>query len=175
MIYTDTGAVISPDGMYRYVLWREWSGFGSDVRTDAEGHQQCVFIMFNPSTADAKRDDPTIRQCVRIAAVRRYARIVVVNLFAYRATNPREIIRAAGVNTEGPDNQRHLSSAVHDVRTTHVICAWGEHGAHLNQAEQVRGWIDSKIKLYALGFCKNGQPRHPLYMRTSCILQPMPK
>lgn len=78
----DKGAIISGCGKYRYSLWRTWD----------KKLPKVMFIMLNPSTADAYEDDPTIRRCINFAKSWGYGGIVVGNLFAYRATNPKKLI-----------------------------------------------------------------------------------
>lgn len=104
------GALISECGLYRYRLWRRW-GIGPHA----------TWIMLNPSTADADLDDPTIRRCIGFARAWGFSAIEVVNLFALRATNPRELGRSA--DPIGPDNDRHLSEAGRAAELR--IAAWG--------------------------------------------------
>ncbi|TMF61888.1 MAG: DUF1643 domain-containing protein, partial [Chloroflexi bacterium] len=68
------GATFSADRRYRYRLWRRWDGARPVV----------AFVMLNPSTADARRDDPTIRRCIGFAKSWGFGGVEVVNLFAYR-------------------------------------------------------------------------------------------
>ena len=103
---TEAGALLSSCGTYRYRLWRYW-------HTERE---PLIFIMLNPSTADAMQDDPTIRKCIGFAKRLGFGGIEVVNLFAYRATDPRDL-RANGYQV-GPDDfvaiqQRLLAWANH--------------------------------------------------------------
>ena len=59
--------------------------------------------MLNPSTADGETDDATIRVCRGRALRMGYGGIIVVNLFAYRATSPDNMECAA--DPFGPDNE----------------------------------------------------------------------
>lgn len=139
--YTNKGASISACGRYRYLLWREWRGFSTHENwrwfgaKDGAGHElgepkSCVFIMLNPSTADGETDDPTIRRCVAFAKAWKYDRLEVVNLFAHRATNPRELLALGhGDDPVGHENQDHVEEAA--LRAGVIICAWGAHGGHL--------------------------------------------
>src|SRR6185369_17379869 len=92
-------AVISKCGKYRYSLRREWIGGAGTV----------CFIMLNPSTADASVDDPTIRRCIGFAQRWGYQILEVVNLYAYRATRPRDMFAAA--DPVGPENEYYLCKA----------------------------------------------------------------
>ena len=179
-MYVRSYADISPCGRYRYLLEREWRGthdpkhwrwFGAKDGTGAElGEPQSVmFIMLNPSTADGNVDDPTIRRCVGFAKAWRYEAISVVNLFAYRATKPKDLF-AAGDAIHGPRNQEVIERAA--CRAGLIIAAWGSHGAWGEQDEIVCGWLHNR-PIYALGLTKDGHPRHPLYLRRDAKLQIM--
>ena len=177
--YVSSGADISADGRYRYSLWREWRNHpkpakwrwwknddGSAVLDGADrpvGEPESVlFVMLNPSKADADDDDPTIRKCVGFAKRWGYDRIDVVNLFAYRSTDPRAILRMLyDRDPVGVRNQDVIERKAWDAHL--IVCAWGAHGSHLEQNETVRGWLMDK-PLYALGFTKDGHPRHPLML-----------
>lgn len=174
--YTLSGADISPDGRYRYRLWREWRGLESGKHwrwfdaSDGAGKRwgeplSCVFVMLNPSTADGDKDDPTIRRCVQFAKREGYDRMEVVNLFAHRATDPREIIRMTDKDEPyGPRNQSAVEHAAQSAGI--IICAWGAHGAHLGQDQTVLGWLQGwEVPLMALGFTSGKHPRHPLYVK----------
>ncbi len=180
--YVEKGAVISPCGKYRYRLWREWRGTHDPknwrwVDKDGNGDpygwpKTCVFIMLNPSTADGNEDDPTIRRCVSFAKSWKFERIEVLNLFALRATDPRNLI---GVNHDedpvGWDNQRHVEEVTASGDCGLIVCAWGAHGGYLDQDETMLGWFHKPA--YALGFTGAGLPRHPLYLPRTAQLVPM--
>lgn len=181
--YINSGAKISACGKYRYRLWREWRLGNStqwDMWTEDDGSpaldgagQQigeplsCLFVMLNPSTADGDQDDPTIRRCVGFAKALGFDRMGVVNLFAWRATSPKEML-AIGPDRDpvGHENSRHIQDALADAGL--IVCAWGSHGGHLNQDETTLGWLqdgnDRDAPIVALGLTKDGFPRHPLYL-----------
>ena len=177
--YTYAGADISPDGRYRYLLWREWRGFGisktwrDGIVDDGNGHGlaeplSCLFVMLNPSTADGERDDPTIRRCVGFAKAWHYDRLEVVNLFAHRATKPSELLRIQDVDELcGVRNQLIIERCANGAGM--IVCAWGAHGNHLGQDEAVMDWLIgwNRQPLYALGLTASGAPRHPLYVPLS--------
>lgn len=135
---------------------------------DGEGYSQttCVFVGLNPSTADETQDDPTIRRCMRFARDWGYTRLKMVNLFAFRATDPSDLFAAAhdGVDVVGPENAHALSLAFGGSDL--IVAAWGapapltvERVGRFAQNEGY-GW-----PFYALGLTASGAPRHPLYMR----------
>lgn len=168
-LLTESAAVISPCGKYRYRLSRRWGG-----------GKPCLFIMLNPSTADAEVDDPTIRRCIGFAKRFGCGELVVVNLFAVRATSPKDMLAAD--DPVGPENMEHVKKAADyavrggyfpEDRNGPVICAWGAHGDYMDQAQTVLGWLDDAlVKPYCLAMTKQGQPRHPLYLPKDAELQP---
>ena len=179
--YLEMGADISPDGRYRYLLWREWRGTGRHDTwrwlgaNDGEGKplgepKACLFVMLNPSTADANVDDPTIRRCVGFAKAWGYDRLEVVNLFAYRATQPRDLLKLSyDDDPVGPRNHDVVEKASWEAGK--IVCAWGAHGGHLGQDETVLGWLRGAP--FALGFTAARKPRHPLYAPSDATLVPM--
>jgi hypothetical protein len=147
----ERGATLSPCGRYRYRLWRQWDASKPTV----------AFVMLNPSTADANQDDPTIRKCIGFAKRWDYGRVEVVNLFAWRATNPKELPKAA--EPIGPDNIAHIVGVCTDARM--VVAAWGSDKFATRRARDVsRALDDLGVKLHALKISGEGKPWHPLYV-----------
>lgn len=150
MTYINLGAEISGCKTYRYHLWRKW-GSNSDVMT---------FIMLNPSTADAMKDDPTIRKCVNYAKREGCDAISVVNLFALRTPNPDDLYTHPA--PVGPENDEWIVKICKN--TSLVVAAWGNCGDYLNRAGIVSNQLNSMdIKVSCLIRNKSGSPRHPLY------------
>jgi hypothetical protein len=157
-------ATISDCGRYRYDLTRTLGG-GPLVN----------FVMLNPSTADADLDDPTIRRCLGFARSWGCGRLVVTNLYAYRATDPGELWRLDRATAIGEFNDATLQvwGMTFLGMVGRVVCAWGVHGArHGRGAEVARMLRDKGARLYHLGLSKGGQPRHPLYLPGD--LRPVP-
>lgn len=180
--YTEKGAEISPCGRYRYKLWREWRTLEPTPRNrwrwfgvkDGAGKEigepkTIVFVMLNPSTATGDVDDPTIRKCVKFARREQFDRLLVVNLFAFRATSPRDLMAVSP--TDDPVGHRNQDALEEIEADDVVICAWGAHGDHLGQNETMLGWLGDR-KLRCLGVTKQGHPRHPLYVRDDQPLIP---
>ena len=117
-----------------------------------------VFVLLNPSTAIATIDDPTIRRCMGFAAAWGYRELTVVNLFAIRATKPKDLIQAE-TRAIGPKNQAAIQWACQAGRM--VMAAWGNHGSHLERSTAV---LDIIPKPHALRMTTKGQPAHPLYL-----------
>lgn len=157
-------AVISDCGRYRYRLTRAW-GDGWFL----------PFIMLNPSTADADIDDPTIRRCMSFGrrGQPHAGGIVVVNLFSFRATDPKVML--AEPNRVGADNEKHIHEVATDAIRARmpIICAWGA-GAG-NHAVFTIGRLNSMgANLVCLGQTKEGHPRHPLCVKGDQPLVPFP-
>jgi hypothetical protein len=149
-------ARLSEDGAYRFALHRIW-GKSSNLLT---------FIMLNPSTADALVDDPTIVRCVGFARDMGHDGIVVVNLYAYRATKPSDLWLAA-MPTGGKQNDETLRKALSTAETngSPVIAAWGANAKPARVA-----WLldqPGAHRLQALRVTKAGAPGHPLYLPAS--------
>jgi hypothetical protein len=118
--------------------------------------------MLNPSTADASKDDPTIRKVVEFTRRAGYGRAIVVNLFAWRATKPRDCL-ANLADAEGALNYREIMQAAREAGA--VVCAWGAQPWAEEQAAAVLDWLRSSetpIRLLCLGRTKSGAPLHPL-------------
>lgn len=154
-----SAAEVSACGRYRYRLTRAWDS----------GLPRSVWIMLNPSTADARADDPTIRRCMSFAELWGYGGIEVVNVFPWRATDPRELVAARDrgediVSREWRDIYIRRALRYGNVR---AIAAWG---AHRLAAEE---WptLPGAENMLCLGVTKNGAPRHPLYLRADAKLE----
>ena len=105
------GALMSDCKVYRYRLWRIWE----------EAKPKVMFIMLNPSTADGKMDDPTVRRCISFAKSWGYGGLYVANLFAYRSTQPKDLLEQTDV--VGLDNSFHLKEM--SKKCEIAVCAWG--------------------------------------------------
>jgi hypothetical protein len=142
-------AYISECGKYRYSLERTWG---------QNGLNYCAFIGLNPSTADAEIDDPTIRRCIGFAKDWGFDALCMVNLFAFRATNPKDMLTVA--DPIGPDNDRSLRIACQNAKL--IVAAWGNHGSLNGRSKEVQE--DMRGGLHVLGLTKSGEPAHPLYL-----------
>ena len=152
-------ATFSPDRRFRY-LWSlelEANLLRSDLSIN--------FLLLNPSTADETRVDPTIKRCIARAGGLGARRVVITNLFAYRATDPKNLLAASGRGEEviGAQNDEAIMAAATAAKV--VIAGWGAHGDLLNRAASVkRALLDAGVDLYQLATTRTGQPRHPLYV-----------
>lgn len=156
------GASFSEDRRYRYLLVRRWNPSLPDA----------TFIMLNPSTADEHDDDPTIRKCIGFAKRWGCGGIKVVNLYAYRATQPRDCF-AASDPTGGAEADAAIIHAAGSAAALGwpLVAAWGanEKGA---RAAEVLAWAAMR-HAQCLGFTRSGQPRHPLMLSYATPLEPL--
>ena len=140
-------AVLSRDGRYRYALRRTW---------DAD--KPCVlFVGLNPSTADHRVDDPTIRRCIQFALDWGFGRLAVANLFALRSTSPRALRHAS--DPIGPRNDAWVRRLVCESQV--VVAAWGNYGAFRGRDREVAAMLPAPK---CLATTMRGYPRHPLYL-----------
>jgi hypothetical protein len=152
------GAVISPCGTYRYTLDRVWDA----------SLPVAVYVMLNPSTADATEDDRTIVRCNNFAKREGYGGITVINLFALRSTDP-EALRTHP-DPVGPHNTAWIG-AVLDRAPAVVIAAWGAHPFAATRAAEVAKIVTAHgVALKCLGTTKAGAPKHPLYLAANTPL-----
>lgn len=150
-LFESGGAVFSPCHQYRYELWRDWD----------KTKPRLTFLMLNPSTADASANDPTVERCRRRSEALGFGRLVVVNLFALRSTDPAQLYWSE--DPIGPTNDAHIRSAA--FGSSMVICAWGVHGNLNQRGEHVAATLRERGHvLYHLGLNKDGTPKHPLYV-----------
>ena len=154
---SESGADISDCKRYRYVLWRTWNA----------NKPKCVFIMLNPSTADANKNDSTITRCINRANLLGFGGILVVNLFAYRTTYPSDLFSYKD-NKIGCKNDDYIKYAANISDT--IICAWGNGGIHQERDKAVKRILfnESNAKLTHIGLTKPGNPLHPI-ARGKCI------
>ena len=148
------GAIFSPDFAYRYLLWR--TVHINELRA-------CLWVMLNPSTADENDLDPTLRRCWNYCNDWGYRYMVIANLFAFRATDPK--------NLKAPDaitrhrNNAYLLNALRRCDT--VIAGWGAHPLAQDEGRRFAQTLvrDAGEHLECLGTGKSGAPRHPLYLK----------
>lgn len=145
------GANFSSNRKYRYALWRIWDDTKPLV----------MFIGLNPSTANEKENDPTIRSCERIAKANEFGGFYMVNCWAYISTDRTKL--KTNPLTEGW-NDTMITVIAHKCKE--VVFAWGsfsvvkELGRDMELAEM---FPNAK----ALHINKDGSPKHPLYTKTN--------
>jgi hypothetical protein len=148
--------------MYRYSLTRDWKDSMPLLSSGTDNDQgKLTVIMLNPSGADAEFNDPTIHRCQRRAVALGYSSMEIVNIFAYRSTDP-DVLRWA-TDPIGPANDAAIKSAAGGANM--IICAWGSRRFPLVHARQLSVLAMLKdLPLYVLSVNSDGTPGHPLYL-----------
>lgn len=148
----------SPDMVFRYAFGRWWGNV--DLATTA------IWVLLNPATGDTeRRPRPTLERCISRSRAAGYTGLVIVNLFAFRDTNPRNLRSAP--DAVGPANDEVLR--VITKAGAQTIVAWGGHGRLLGRSGRVGPLLDSPM---CLGITQRGEPRHPLYVPADTQLVP---
>lgn len=140
-------AILSDCRKYRYALWRIWDC----------SLPYLLFIGLNPSTADEKKDDPTIRKCIKYAKYWEYGGFYMANLFAFRATDSSKLYKEK--KPIGQNNDEWIVKLSKKARI--VVAAWGNNGNYLDRSKKVVNMIPD---LYCLKKNNSGEPTHPLYL-----------
>ncbi|MCH2174801.1 MAG: DUF1643 domain-containing protein [Lentisphaeria bacterium] len=148
-------AVLSDCRTYRYSLWRIWD----------DKKKLALFIGLNPSTADETSDDPTLKRCMDFAKSWGYGGVCMANLFAYRATQPSDMMAAQ--DPVGAENDKWLLKLVDECGV--AIAAWGNDGKHMQRSSILKAMLP---ELHYLKLNKSGEPAHPLYLPKK--LKPIP-
>ena len=150
-------AIFSIDHKYRYVLTRKWSNNGI-----------CLFIMLNPSTADAYKFDPTVSRAYKIAKRFRLGELVVLNIFAIKGSDPYVI--KEHIDPVGKYNDYYLNYYCKKAKM--IIVAWGNHGSYNNRSNDVKNiLLRNKKEVYCIDINISGEPKHPLYTKKNSKLK----
>lgn len=149
-------AIISDCRQYRYQLSREVDMFGTQV---------LAFIGVNPSTADERLDDPTVTKWITFTKLNQGRRFIVGNVFAYRATNVKDL--SLTEDPVGPDNHSHLSSIIAEADL--LVPCWGARekvpkSLHHHIDNTLSSLFDSGKPVYTFGLTASGDPKHPLML-----------
>lgn len=158
-------ACISSCEKYRYWLIRHWGRGRAEFRHIRDPDWlRVVWVMLNPSTATHLIDDQTVRKCEGFTREWGYFSLLIVNLFALRATDPRELRRSP--DPVGEYNQQCLDAVLCDAARCGdlVVAAWGAHGVLDDAGAEFVRRVPAGVTVYCLGTTRNGQPRHPLML-----------
>lgn len=150
---------MSPDRRYRYWL---------EANVSEDSGRVCMFLMLNPSTADAMKSDPTVSTCKRFARDWGYGTMRVCNLFAMRSPYPKALREIR--DPVGPENDEWILWNAREADM--IVCAWGNNGGHLDRDSRVRRMLEGEGlagKMRHLGLTKSGQPRHPLRLSADTV------
>ena len=153
----ERGATLSRDAKYRYNLWRVWK----------PGEGIVSWVMVNPSTADAQTDDFTTLKCVRFAKMWGFGGIQILNLFPYRAVDPK-VLRQVGREVAVGDPflaEAHIVAGVGFSNLT--VAAWGKHGQLWGRDKEVLAELLKHTDVHALQLTIDGTPYHPMNVKGS--------
>ena len=142
-------AVISTLGQHRYCLTRTWD----------EDKGKVLFIMLNPSTADAEKDDATTTRCINYAKRWGYGGIMIGNIYSYRTKRPKILKKWLKRRTMTPNSHYININYVKRMagEADLVICAWGRNHKGIPE------WVDEIPNKHFLELCKDKiTPKHPL-------------
>ena len=153
----------SPCRRYRYTLTHDFA----DLFGAPSGRGYVAWIGLNPSGADESRLDPTLWRIRAYTHRLGFRAFKMLNLFAYRTTDPRVLRKVA--DPVGPDNDHYLLEGCRQAAL--VVCCWGTDGGYRGRDCQVIELLRG-TPLHALALTKMGHPRHPLYLKGTC--RPIP-
>lgn len=159
-------AQISTCGKFRWMLYRRMK-----TATDEAAGRVILWLMLNPSIADAEIDDPTIKRVMAFSLLWGFGQVYVGNVFGYRATSPRVL---QGIQDPvGFANRTYLKTMASFAEKT--VCAWGAY--HLAgdpyNVYAANAYVAAKSRngMWCLGLTQNGSPRHPLYVKSDTALE----
>lgn len=149
------GAAFSEDRRHRYALWR----YVGEPLQRFDGNY-CMFIGLNPSTADETTNDPTIRRCMGYAKAWGYRMLVMCNMFAFRSTDPDQLLIQHANDAIGPENDIYLETLAKGAAL--IVAAWGANAKFYPL--RVRTLRALLPELHYLRLTMEGHPSHPLYL-----------
>ena len=136
-------AEFSIDKKERYSLKREWD----------KSKNKILYIMLNPSLADDKNDDPTIRRLVSFTKKYNYGGFLVGNIFTTITPNPKEIDKSKGISDKNFEKLLKLINKVDQI-----VYAWGD---NIEEPQLLKELV---LNPKCFGKNLNGSPKHPLYL-----------
>jgi len=150
----DNECVFSDDRKYRYTLHHEW----------CPNKPTAAFIGLNPSTADEQELDPTLRRIRGFCESWGFGSFTMLNLFAFRATDPRDMKSA--VDPIGPMNDDMIVKTC--MSCNMIIACWGNHGSFMGRSKRTKSMLTNhRFNVSYLKMTKAGEPSHPLYLSKS--------
>lgn len=168
----DSGAELSADNVHRYSLWRTWD----------YNKPRIMFIGLNPSRANAVKTDPTITRCINFANQWNFGSLFFANLFSFRTPYVSGPIPEKKLaededwqllienlhRTHTDVTDEHLQKMISKSAT--IVCCWGSWKipGFILRTKEVVGMIQ---KPYCFGTNTDGQPKHPLYLKSDCELK----
>jgi len=145
---------------HRYTLWRRFKE-GTPLS------RMVAFIGLNPSTATPEKLDPTVKRCENYAKAWGFGGFVMLNLFSYRATSPKEMKE---YEQKSASYEAHMKNgkAIYDVsaQCAMTVCCWGNGGSLFGFSKNtLAGFERLGIEVHCIQKTKSGEPAHPLYLK----------
>lgn len=156
-------ATFGEGGLHRYELRRVWN-----VKLPP-----LIMILLNPSKATHEVNDPTITRCIERAKRLGCGSLIILNAFAFRATQPEDMMAAA--DPVGPSNDTIIRCALSECQRKggFAVVGWGIHGTFRNRDHEIcQLAAEFEVPLKCLGVTAGGHPRHPLYVSYDKALEP---
>ena len=151
------GAKFSRCKKYRLQLWRIWD----------DKLPKIMFIMLNPSYADAHHDDPTIRRCINFAKNWGYGGFYVGNIYPLISTKPKLLLQS--LSASHLENKSNLDEMA--KKCSRIVCAWGNFQIVKKLGIPKGFFFNIKDKLHYISISKNKIPKHPLYLKSNLKLK----
>ncbi len=159
--WLESGAELSPCRRYRYRLSRVWD----------RSRPRCLWVMLNPSSADERSLDPTVRRCFDFSLSWGCGALEVVNLFALRSSDPGALYRDPPVDAPGEEGRNDRTIVATAREADLVVAAWGAHGKLAGRGEEVARLLAAVAPVHVVRFTADGSPGHPLYLPASAVPQ----
>jgi hypothetical protein len=162
-----SGATFSECEKYRFTLWRRFDATDLLNSAPCKVEEMVAFICLNPSTADASKDDPTVRRCIDYSKQWGGLGFIMLNLFAYRATDPKDM----KANIDSSMRQRNIDIVCSVAKQAKlVVCGWGSHGSfQMRDQLMLAALLKEKVTVHYLKLNSDGSPAHPLYLKKSLV------
>lgn len=156
-------AVFSPCRKYRYMLVRNFDSGGLFSEPGPRSNQFVAFCCLNPSTADEIEPDPTVTRCINYAKRWGFGGYVMLNAFAWRATDPKDMKAQPDPCGESNDAAIGLVASMAGM----LVAGWGCDGKHMGRHSQLVDLLPQYADVYRLTATSEGYPGHPLYLKAS--------
>ncbi len=149
-------AILSSCRKFRYRLTRD---------VNKSGKVTIAYFGINPSTADEKKDDPTVRRWRGFTERNNGVKFIIGNVFAFRATDVGELARAE--DPVGPENMLHIDGIISEADI--LVPCWGSRNklprelwGHLDMFVDKLNCSGKPVKCF--GKTVSNDPKHPLML-----------
>jgi len=140
------------------------------------GENPLFCFGINPSSAEPKNLDNTVKAVERIAKHNGYDSWIMLNLYPQRATNPNDMHKECDECLLA-ENIKEISKLINKYENPTIWAAWGtliEKRSYLKQCLSVilKELDDKKCNWITIGCrSKKGHPHHPLYLKVESSIK----